>query len=44
MALLPGLAGMAQDLTASPAAPALFAGGMMALSLAALAGFRLVAR
>jgi predicted MFS family arabinose efflux permease len=39
MAFLPGLAGMARDLTASPAAPALFAAGMMALALAGLVGF-----
>lgn len=44
MALLPGLAGMARDLTASPAAPALFAAGMMGLALAGLAGFRLATR
>ena len=44
MALLPGLAGMARDLTASPAAPALFAAGMMPLALAGLAGFRLATR
>jgi predicted MFS family arabinose efflux permease len=44
MAFLPGLAGMARDLTASPAAPPLFAAGMMALALAGLAGFRLANR
>jgi predicted MFS family arabinose efflux permease len=44
MALLPGLAGMARDLTTSPAAPALFASGMMALAIAGLAGFRLANR
>ena len=44
MAFLPGLAGMARDLTASPAAPALFAAWMMALALAGLAGFRLANR
>lgn len=44
MAFLPGLAGMARDLTASPAAPALFAAGMMALALAGLTGFRLANR
>jgi predicted MFS family arabinose efflux permease len=44
MAFLPGLAGMARDLTASPAAPALFGAGMMALALAGLAGFRLANR
>lgn len=44
MALLPGLAGIAHDLTASAAAPALFAAGMMALALAGLAGFRLANR
>ncbi|MEJ2434210.1 MAG: MFS transporter, partial [Pseudolabrys sp.] len=42
MAVLPGLAGCARDLTASAAAPALFAGAMMALALLMLAGFRLV--
>ncbi len=41
MALLPGAAGLARDLTGSPAAPALFAAAMMALALAGLAGFRL---
>jgi hypothetical protein len=35
---------MARDLTASAAAPALFAAAMMALSLAGLAGFRLATR
>ena len=44
MALLPGLAGMARDLTASAAAPALFATGMMALAIAGLAGFRFANR
>ncbi len=44
MALLPGLAGVAHDLTESPAAPELFAAGMMALALAGLAAFRLVNR
>ena len=44
MACLPGLAGMARDLTTSPAAPALFAAGMMALALAGLMGFRLATR
>ncbi len=44
MALLPGLAGVAHDLTASAAASALFATGMMALALAGLAGFRLANR
>jgi hypothetical protein len=44
MALLPGLVGMARDLTASAAAPALFAAGMMALALSGLAGFRLANR
>lgn len=42
--ILPGLAGMARDLTASAAAPALFAAAMMALSLAGLAGFRVATR
>jgi predicted MFS family arabinose efflux permease len=42
MALLPGLAGLARDVTASTAAPALFAAAMMALALLGLAGFRLV--
>ena len=41
MALLPGAAGLARDLTGSPAAPALFAAAMMALALGGLAGFRL---
>jgi predicted MFS family arabinose efflux permease len=44
MAFLPGLAGMARDLTATPAAPVLFTAGMMALALAGLAGFRLANR
>jgi hypothetical protein len=44
MNFLPGLAGMVRDFTASPAAPALFASGMMALALAGLAGFRLANR
>jgi predicted MFS family arabinose efflux permease len=44
MAILPGLAGMARDLSASPAAPALFAAAMMALALAGLAGFRVATR
>jgi predicted MFS family arabinose efflux permease len=44
MALLPGLAGMARDLTASAAAPALFATGMMALAIAGFAGFRFANR
>jgi predicted MFS family arabinose efflux permease len=43
MAVLPGLAGLARDLTSSPAAPAFFAAAMMALALAGLAGFRLAA-
>jgi predicted MFS family arabinose efflux permease len=42
MALLPGAAGSARDLTGSPAAPALFAAAMMVLALMALAGFRRV--
>ena len=41
MALLPGAAGLARDLTGSAAAPALFAAAMMALALAGLASFRL---
>ena len=44
MAILPALAGMTRDLTASPAAPALFAGGMMLLALLVLAAFRMTAR
>jgi predicted MFS family arabinose efflux permease len=44
MAALPGLAGMARDITASPAAPAFFASGMMALAIVGLAGFRLANR
>ena len=40
MALLPGAASLARDLTGSPAAPALFAAAMMVLALAGLAGFR----
>jgi hypothetical protein len=44
MAVLPGLAGMARDLTASAAAPTLFASGMMALAFAGVAGFRLANR
>jgi predicted MFS family arabinose efflux permease len=40
MAFVPSIAGMARDLTASPAAPALLAAAMMFLALAALAGFR----
>jgi len=44
MASLPGLAGMARDLSASPAAPALFAAAMMALALAGWAGFRAATR
>ncbi len=44
MAVLPGLAGLFRDMTANPAAPALFASAMMALAIAALAGFRLVNR
>ncbi len=41
MAWLPGAAGMARDLSGSPAAPALFAAAMMVLALASLASFRL---
>jgi predicted MFS family arabinose efflux permease len=44
MALLPGLAGFARDVTASAAAPALFAAATMGLALVGLAGFRLVQR
>jgi predicted MFS family arabinose efflux permease len=44
MAALPGLAGMARDITASPAAPALFASGMMAFAIAGVVGFRLANR
>ncbi len=44
MAVLPGLAGLFRDMTANPAAPALFASGMMALAIVTLAGFRLVNR
>ena len=42
MALLPGLAGLARDVTASAAAPALFAAAMMALALLGFVGFRLI--
>jgi predicted MFS family arabinose efflux permease len=41
MALLPGTAGLARDLTGSPAAPALFAAAMMAFALVGVTGFRL---
>jgi predicted MFS family arabinose efflux permease len=44
MAMLPALAGLARDLTASPAAPALFASVMMALAVAGVVGFRLAVR
>jgi predicted MFS family arabinose efflux permease len=44
MALLPGLAGMARDLTGSPAAPVLFAAAMMLMTLVGLAGFAAVLR
>ncbi len=44
MALLPGIAGMARDMTASPAAPALFATAMMVIALAGFAGLRLANR
>lgn len=44
MAVLPGLAGIVRDLTANPAAPALFASGMMALAIVGLVGFRLAIR
>jgi hypothetical protein len=39
MALLPGLAGMARDLTGSPAAPVLFAAAMMMVTLVCVVGF-----
>jgi predicted MFS family arabinose efflux permease len=39
MALLPGLAGMARDLTGSPAAPVLFAAVMMMMTLVCVVGF-----
>ena len=39
MAVLPGFAGFARDVTGSAAAPALFAAAMMGVALAALAGF-----
>jgi hypothetical protein len=42
MAVWPGLAGLARDLTGSPAAPALFAAAMMGLAPLGLTGFRLV--
>ncbi len=41
MATMPGLAGFARDVTASAAAPPLFAAAMMALALAGLIAFRL---
>jgi hypothetical protein len=44
IAILPGLAGMARDFAARPAATVLFAAGMMALALAGLAGFRVATR
>jgi predicted MFS family arabinose efflux permease len=44
MAVLPGLAGLARDLTGSAAAPALLAAAMMGLALLGLAGFRLLQR
>jgi hypothetical protein len=44
MAMLPALAGLARDLTASPAAPALFASVMMAIAVAGVVGFRLAVR
>ena len=40
MAILPALAGLARDLSGSPAATALFASAMMGLALLGLAGFR----
>jgi predicted MFS family arabinose efflux permease len=42
MALLPGLAGLARELTASAAAPPLFAAAMMVLALLGFFGFRVV--
>lgn len=42
MATMPGLAGLARDVTASAAAPPLFAAAMMALAIAGLMAFRLV--
>lgn len=44
MAVLPGAAGMARDITMSVAAPALFAAAMMAVALGGLLGFRAVCR
>ncbi len=44
MALLPGVAGAARDLTAAPAAPLLFAAGMMVVAAACLAAFRAASR
>lgn len=42
MAVLPGLAGFARDVTGNAGAPALLAGAVMALALLGLVGFRLV--
>lgn len=44
MALLPGLAGLARDVTGTPAATALFASTMMGISVLGLAGFRATQR
>jgi predicted MFS family arabinose efflux permease len=44
MALLPGVAGMARDLTGSPAAPVLFAAAMMMVTLVCVVGFGAVTR
>ena len=44
MAILPALAGHVRDLSGSPASPALFAAGMMGLSLLGLIAFRLAQR
>jgi hypothetical protein len=44
MALLPGLAGLARDLTGSPAAPVLFAAIMMPATLVCFVGFSAVMR
>ncbi|MBV8754876.1 MAG: MFS transporter [Hyphomicrobiales bacterium] len=44
MALLPGLAGMARDVTGNPAAPVLFAATMMLLTLICVVSFAAVMR
>ena len=44
MAILPALAGRVRDLSGSPASPAIFAAGMMGLSLVGLIAFRLAQR